>query len=488
MQVYHSLFDVQKALQEGTISCEKLVKDYLYRIEQQKVLNAYLEVFAEEALQKARKIDQKIAQKEPLGRLHGMIVGIKDVLCYQNHRISASSKILENFVSLYTATSVQRLIDEDVIIVGRLNCDEFAMGSTNENSAYGAVRNAYDNSKVPGGSSGGSAVAVQANLCLAALGTDTGGSVRQPASFCDVIGMKPTYGRISRHGLIAYASSFDQVGVFAKNMDDVALLLEIMAGKDDFDSTSSSKPVPAYSQTMAFDGKKEALKIAYFNNALTHKGLDAEIRTQTQALIEALQTEGHTVKGVDFPYLDHIVATYYILTTAEASSNLARYDGIHYGYRDDEAKNMEDTYKSTRTKGFGKEVQRRIMLGTFVLSAGYYDAYYAKAQKVRQMIKQATEELLQHYDFILLPTTPTTAFDIGDKAHQDPVSMYLEDIFTVQANLTGIPAISIPLFQHTNHLPFGLQIMGRSFGEANLMAFAKYLLKQHNCRQKATVV
>jgi len=416
LQVDHSLLSIQAALKEGSISCEQLVQTYLQRIEQRKELNAYLEVFATEALEKARMIDQKIAAQEPLGKLYGMVLGIKDVLCYKAHKVSAGSKMLENFVSLYSATSVERLLAEDVIILGRLNCDEFAMG------------------------------------------------------------------------LIAYASSFDQVGIFAKNMEEVALLLEIMAGKDVFDSTSSSKAVEPYSQQLAFDGEKQKKRIAYFENALIHKGLDREIRQQTNDLIKKLSAEGHEVKAVNFPYLDQIVATYYVLTTAESSSNLARYDGIHYGYRSEGASNMEATYKKTRTIGFGKEVQRRIMLGTFVLSSGYYDAYYAKAQKVRRMIGDATQQLLQEFDFLLLPTTPTTAFDIGDKAHQDPVSMYLEDIFTVQANLTGIPAISIPLFQHSNKLPFGLQLMGNKFEEGKLLSFAKHLLEQHNCIQKATLV
>lgn len=473
MKTYSSLTAVQKDLKAGKVTCAQLVTHYLQQIESQQHLNVFLEVFAQEALDQAKATDQKIADGKPLGKLFGLVIGIKDVICYKNHQVSAASKILEGFVSVYSATAVERIIQEDAIIIGRINCDEFAMGSTNENSAYGNVRNAYDPTKVPGGSSGGSAVAVQADLCLAALGSDTGGSVRQPASFCDVVGVKPTYGRISRHGLIAYASSFDQIGVLSKNVADAALLLEIMAGKDGFDATSSSEVVPAYSQHLTNGSKK---KIAYFKEVMEHEGMDQNIQQQIFSCIEQLKAAGHTVEAVPFDYLDYIVATYYILTTAEASSNLARFDGIHYGYRSSDAKNLEETYRLSRTQGFGQEVKRRIMLGTFVLSAGYYDAYYAKAQKARRLISEATLTVLQDYDFILTPTTPTTAFEIGDKAYQDPVSMYLADIFTVQANLVGIPAISLPLFKHPNGLPFGLQLMGNKFKEAELLAIGEEVM------------
>ncbi|MEZ4888953.1 MAG: Asp-tRNA(Asn)/Glu-tRNA(Gln) amidotransferase subunit GatA [Chitinophagales bacterium] len=479
MQHYKNLKVIQQDIAAKKITCAELVEFYLSNIAQSQTTNAYLEVFEEEARQKAKELDQKIAHGEKIGRLHGMVIAIKDVICYKNHKVSASSNILPNFESLFSSTAVERILAEDAIIIGRTNCDEFAMGSTNENSAYGVVRNFADQNKVPGGSSGGSAVAVQANTCLAALGSDTGGSVRQPASFCNVIGFKPTYGRISRHGLIAYASSFDQIGTLTHSVEDAALLLEIMAGKDDFDGTNSSKPVPSYSQSL--QQKPTAKKrIAYFKEALENKGLDAEIQQKIKDLLTQLQSEGHTVEAVSFPYLDYIVPTYYILTTAEASSNLSRFDGIHYGHRSKDAKNMEDTYRNSRSEGFGAEVQRRIMLGTFVLSSGYYDAYYSKAQKVRRLIHDYTRNIFKDFDFILTPTTPTPAFDIGDKEYQDPVSMYLADIYTVQANIVGIPAISLPLSHHSNGMSFGVQLMADKFEEEALLGFGKEVANYQN--------
>jgi aspartyl-tRNA(Asn)/glutamyl-tRNA(Gln) amidotransferase subunit A len=455
------------------MSIKQKVQHYLAQIEAQASLNAFIEVYADEALQQAEKLDARIAAGEKLGKLGGMVIGIKDVICYAQHQVSAASRILSGFKSLYTATALERIIAQDAIIIGRLNCDEFAMGSTNENSTYGVTRNAANPKKVPGGSSGASAVAVQAGLCDAALGSDTGGSVRQPAAFCGTVGFKPSYGRISRHGLIAYASSFDQIGVLTKNVQDAALLTEIMAGKDQFDATSAAVPVPPYSQKIS-EEKNRKFRIAYIDNTLNHKGLDPEIAQKIRAWLQTMQAQGHTIAPVSFDYLECIVPTYYILTTAEASSNLSRFDGIKYGYRA-QANDMETTYRRSRSEGFGKEVKRRIMLGTFVLSAGYYDAYYAKAQKVRRLIANATRSILADYDFIVTPTTPSTAFDIGDKAHQDPISMYLADIFTVQANLTGMPAISLPLFTHSNGLPFGLQIMADQFNEVPLLAFANVI-------------
>jgi aspartyl-tRNA(Asn)/glutamyl-tRNA(Gln) amidotransferase subunit A len=365
---------------------------------------------------------------------------------------------------------------EDAIIIGRLNCDEFAMGGSNENSAYGNVLNYLDNTKVPGGSSGGSAVAVQADLCQVALGTDTGGSIRQPASFCGVVGLKPTYGRVSRWGLIAYASSFDQIGPITKSIEDAALILEVIAGKDEYDSTVSQKEVPQYSKLLELEGNP---KIAYMTQTIEHKGLDPVLKNFMINMFDGLKSSGSKVEGYDFPYLDYIVPTYYVLTTAEASSNLARFDGVRFGYRAPDANNMEEVYTKTRTQGFGAEVKRRIMLGTFVLSAGYYDAYYSKAQKIRRLIRDYTQQILTENDFIILPTTPSTAFGIGEKS-KDPISMYLEDIYTVQANITGLPAISIPIGKHDNGMPFGIQIMTSKFNEAKLLAFAKQLLAQYN--------
>jgi len=409
-----------------------------------------------------------------LGRLFGVVVGIKDVLCYKGKTTSAGSKMLENFTSIYHATAVQKLIDEDALIIGRLNCDEFAMGSTGENSAFGPARNAADENRVSGGSSGGSAVAVQAKLCQVALGSDTGGSVRMPASYCGVIGMKPTYGRVSRHGLIAYASSFDQIGVMANHIDDAALITEIISGQDDFDSTLAQVDDLNLSNLKEDNTPK---KIAVFKEVIESKVIDAAIKAQFLQTLEKLKAAGHTINEVSFPYLDQIVATYYILTTAEASSNLARYDGIHYGYRSPNATNLEETYIKSRSEALGKEVQKRIMLGTFVLSSENYDAYYTKAQKVRRLIDDTTQQIFKDHDFIISPTTVGVAFPLGYKV-TDPLELYLSDIFTVQANLAGgIPAISLPIFKHPkNSLPCGLQLIANKFEEANLFAFSKYLL------------
>ncbi|GJM34166.1 MAG: glutamyl-tRNA(Gln) amidotransferase subunit A [Saprospiraceae bacterium] len=474
MAKFTSLPQIQTAIAAGTLTCEALVNNYLKQIEASRQLNIYLEVYAEEALAKARELDQRY-QTDPdkVGRLFGMVLSIKDVLCYKDHEVTGGSKILTGFKSLFSATAVERTTAEDAIIIGRVNCDEFAMGSTTENSFYGPTRNAADPSRVPGGSSGGSAVAVQAHTCLASLGTDTGGSVRQPAAFCGVIGMKPTYGRISRYGLLAYGSSFDQVGVLSHSIEDAALLLEIMSGPDDYDSTASQKAVPPYTQQLNFSGKT---RIAYLDTALNHKSLDPEVREQCQNLIGTLQQAGHTVEGVDFEYLDYIIPAYYVLTTAEASSNLSRYDGIRYGHRSTHATDLLETYQKSRTEGFGAEVKRRIMLGTFVLSAGYYDAYYTKAQKVRRLIQEKTVEILKNYDFILMPAAPSTAWPLGENIN-DPVAMYLADIFTVQANMVGIPAIAIPVGQHSNGMPIGLQFMANKFKESELLAFAKWVME-----------
>lgn len=400
---------------------------------------------------------------------------MKDVICYKEHQVSAASNILKNFTSIYSATAVEKLLAEDAIIIGRTNCDEFAMGSTNENSSYGKVLNALDETRTPGGSSGGSAVAVQADLCMVTLGSDTGGSVRQPADFCGIVGLKPTYGRISRYGLIAYASSFDQIGILGKNIPDISKILEIVAGPDEYDSTVSQKKVEAYSSVLT---KEKKFRFAYFPEALEHPSLDVEIASSIKKIIGELKNEGHEIKPVSFELLDYIVPAYYVLTTAEASSNLSRYDGIKYGHRTSEkGLELDEFYKKTRTEGFGKEVKRRIMLGTFVLSAGYYDAYFTRAQKVRKQLVDKTTEIFRDFDFIILPTAPTTAFKLGEKIN-DPVAMYLADIYTVMANLTGIPAISIPLFNHSNGMPFGLQLMGKRFAESSLLQVSNQLMNR----------
>ncbi len=466
--MYKTFSEVKNALSAGRTVVE-IVNGYLSAINDSKDLNAFLEVFETTALRQAEAVDAKL-KAGSAGKLAGMVIGLKDNICFKGHNVSASSKILENFESIYSATVVERLLAEDAVIIGRLNCDEFAMGSSNENSAYGPVKNNLRFSHVPGGSSGGSAVAVSAGLCTAALGSDTGGSIRQPASFTGTVGLKPTYGRISRYGLIAYASSFDQIGPLTNNIEDSALLLEVMAGKDPMDSTSTSRPVENYT-SFSTPGKQ---RIAYLKEALENENVDAEVRERLETIIAQLRAEGHTVEPVSFPYLDYLVPTYYVLTTAEASSNLSRFDGVHYGHRSSQAKGVEETYVLSRTEGFGPEVKRRIMAGTFVLSHGYYDAYYTKGMKVRRVLQDKTKAIFAEYDLLLLPTTPTTAFESG--AVNDPIQMYLQDIFTVHANLTGNPAISIPLGNHSNGLPFGIQLMADSFKEHDLLNFSQHLV------------
>lgn len=466
--MYKTFSEVKQALSAGRTVVE-IVSDYLSAIEANKELNAFLEVFETTVLEQAQAVDAKL-KAGTAGKLAGVVIGLKDNICYKGHRVSASSKILENFESIYSATIVERLLAEDAVIIGRLNCDEFAMGSSNENSAYGPVKNNLRLSHVPGGSSGGSAVAVSAGLCTVALGSDTGGSIRQPASFTGTVGLKPTYGRISRYGLIAYASSFDQIGPLTNNIEDSALLLEIMAGKDPMDSTSTSRPVENYSTF----SKPSKQRIAYLKEALENENVDVEVRERLETIIAQLRAEGHTVEPVSFPYLDYLVPTYYVLTTAEASSNLSRFDGVHYGHRSTQAQGVEETYVLSRTEGFGPEVKRRIMAGTFVLSHGYYDAYYTKGMKVRRVLQDKTKAIFAEYDLLLLPTTPTTAFESG--AVNDPIQMYLQDIFTVHANLTGNPAISIPLGHHSNGLPFGIQLMADAFKEHELLNFAQHLV------------
>ncbi|MBL7939719.1 MAG: Asp-tRNA(Asn)/Glu-tRNA(Gln) amidotransferase subunit GatA [Flavobacteriales bacterium] len=430
-------------------------------------LNAFLELFHISALDQAARVDARIKDGDA-GPLAGLVLSIKDNICYKGHKVSAASRILEGFTSLYSATVVERLLAADAVILGRTNCDEFAMGSSNENSAFGNVKNPIDPTKVPGGSSGGAAASVAAGIVHAALGSDTGGSIRQPASFTGTVGFKPTYGRVSRYGLIAFASSFDQIGPFAHTVEDAAAVYSVMAGHDPKDSTSSRRAVEPV--TLAHPGK---LRIGYYREGLERAGMDPEVVAHLQAQIDRLKADGHTVEPIEVPLLDYQVPTYYILATAEASSNLARFDGIRFGHRSKVAKGVDETYRLSRTEGFGPEVQRRILLGTFVLSAGYYDAYYAQAQRVRRIIRDKTVETLNDHDLILSPTCPTTAFGHGEIS--DPVAMYLQDIFTVQANLAGVPAISLPTGKHSNGLPFGVQLTAKPFDEARLLAAGKHL-------------
>ncbi len=459
---YTSLQNIQSDIREGKTSCVLLADYYISQNKKHAHLNAMLEVFEEEVRAKAAEVDDKI-KAGTAGRLAGMFLAIKDNICYKGHTASGASKILENYEAVYTATALQRLLNEDVIIIGRCNCDEFAMGASNENSAYGAVKNAADNTKVSGGSSGGSAVAVQADLCLASLGSDTGGSIRQPASFTGTLGLKPTYGRISRSGLFSYASSFDQIGPITSSDTDAGLLLEIMAGVDDQDATSSSAEVTTYTPNAS-----KKYTIAYSKEAMESEGLEPAVKAAYQDIIAKLKTDGHTVEEYSYPYLDYMVPCYYVLTTAEASSNLSRYSGMLYGRRSEQAHDINSTFKKSRSEGFGTEVKRRIMTGTFVLSADEYDAYYAKAQKVRRIIKEESEKILESYDLFLCPTAPSTAFDIGGKQSQDPIQMYLADIFTVQAPLSGLPAISVPTLE-SNGMSIGMQFMTKAFAENELL-------------------
>lgn len=433
----------------------------------------------------AERLDRERQAGEQTGKLHGVVIGIKDVICFKDHPLTASSHILEGFNPLYNATAVEWLIKEGAIILGHLNCDEFAMGSSNENTIYGRVQNALDKDLVAGGSSGGSAVAVQAGLCMVSLGSDTGGSVRQPADFCGIIGLKPGYGRISRYGLIAYASSFDQIGIFAGNIADAALILEVISGFDPRDSTSSRNPVPAYSAEIEKSAPR--YRIAVLKEALEHPSLDSEIQDQIRLFINDLQDRGHQVEEVSFDLLDYIVPAYYILSTAEASSNLSRYDGIRFGQRTRDPKaGYPEFYRKTRSEGFGKEVKRRILLGTFVLSSGYYEAYFTRAQQIRKILTNKTSLIFNQFDLILTPTVPTTAFRAGEKI-SDPVAMYLADLYTVYANLVGIPGISLPLFRHSNGMPFGVQAMTNRFQELSLLQFSYYLMQQYKSYEIPTL-
>ena len=467
IQQYHS------SLLNGSTSCTAVTEYYLNQIHQHANLNAFIHVFEEEALERAKLLDSQRSSGRAIGKLHGVVVALKDVLCYKDHPVSASSSILSKFTSIYTATAVERLLEEGAIIIGSTNCDEFAMGSSNENSAFGPVLNAADETRVSGGSSGGSAVAVQANLCRISLGSDTGGSVRQPAAFCGIVGLKPTYSRISRYGLIAYGSSFDCVGIFGKSVEDVALVLEVIAGPDEFDSTVSHQAVPPYA-SLCTEKMGKKYRVAYIREIDDSEALQPEIKASITRSLNQIKEAGHFVQVIDFPLQEYVLPTYYILATAEASSNLSRFDGVRYGHRTAGSDDLLQMYKKSRSEGFGKEVQTRILLGTFVLSASYYDAYYTKAQKVRRIIREKTKELLREFDFIVMPITPTTAFKLGEH-RESPIEMYLADLFSVQANVAGVPAIVIPCGEDGDGLPIGLQIIADDFEESKLLHFSNAL-------------
>jgi aspartyl-tRNA(Asn)/glutamyl-tRNA(Gln) amidotransferase subunit A len=458
----------------GRVSAVDVCRASLERAAQARTgLNAFNLIAAEAALARAASIDAQRSAGHTLGPLAGVPIALKDNICAAGMRTTASSRILETYVPPYDATVVQRLEAADAVIIGKTNCDEFAMGSSNENSAYGLVRNPWAMDYAPGGSSGGSAAAVAAGVAPIALGSDTGGSIRQPASFCGIVGLKPTYGRVSRYGLLAFASSLDQIGPLAHSAADAALVLQVIAGADPADATSAAIPVPDFSD--ALTGSVEGLRIGV-PHAFIAKGVDAPVRGAFDGALEALTRAGATVVNVELPHARYAVPAYYLVCTAEASSNLARYDGVRYGYRSAEAEGLSAMYCRSRDDGFGAEVKRRIMLGTYVLSAGYYDAYYVKAQQVRTLLRRDYEQAFLRADVIAMPTSPTPAFRLGEKTN-DPLQMYLADIFTVSANLAGLPGISVPCgFANAGadgtRLPIGLQLIGRMFDEATLLQTA----------------
>lgn len=463
MLSYKNQSEKLNQLRDGSLSLAENVKFFLKRIEDEKDINAFISVFENESLERAESIQQKI-NNGSAGKLAGMVIAVKDVISVKDHPMTSASKVLENFSPLYTATSIQNLINEDAIIIGKTNCDEYAMGSSNENSAFGVVKNPFDKTRVPGGSSGGSAAATAAWMCDAAIGTDTGGSIRQPAAFCGLFGLKPTYGRISRFGLTAFASSFDSIGTFTRNADDASLLFSILKSEDEFDSTSIAK-----SESVADKRENDkftfGLPIEFFEGEI-----DGEIKIAIEKYITELKSSGHNVKEISLPHSKYSIATYYILTTAEASANLARYEGVRYGKREKTSSDFKAMFENFRTEKFGAEVKRRIMLGTYVLSSGYYDAYYLRAQKARRLIKNDFDRVFDEVDFILSPTTPTLPFKIGEKV-SDPLQMYLSDIFTTSANLAGIPAINIPIGFSKDQLPIGLQLMANQFEEEKMFKF-----------------
>ncbi len=431
-------------------------------------INAFVRVYEEDAMRQADAVQAKI-DAGTAGPLAGTIMGIKDLISEKGKVTSCASYILKNFEAVYDATVIERLKAADAVLIGRTNMDEFAMGSSNENSIYGPTRNPHDTTRVPGGSSGGSAAAVAARFCDATLGSDTGGSIRQPAGFCGVVGIKPSYGRVSRYGLVAYASSFDSIGPIAHTVKDAATILEVIAGRDANDMTSSDKPVPVYSDSVgkSVKGLRIGVPEEYFG-----EGLDSEIRSKIETLIHQFESEGAEIVPIHLPHTPYAIATYYILATAEASSNLARFDGVRYGHRaiaegSDES-GLVRLYKQSRTEGFSTEVKRRIMLGTYVLSAGYYEAYFGKAQKIRRLIQQDFADAFTNVDVIISPTSPTTAFKFGENS-DDPVSMYLNDIYTISANLAGICGISVPCGTHSNGMPIGVQFMAGAFQEEQLI-------------------
>ena len=465
----HSLKELQSLLQAKEIRVADLVEASYKRIsEVDDTVSAFLTLNEEGARQQAQLLDEKLVKGEATGPLFGMPIGIKDNIVTKNIRTTCASKILENFDPIYDATVVQKLQGAGTVTIGKLNMDEFAMGSSNENSAFKTVRNPWNPEYVPGGSSGGSAAAVAAGEVLFTLGSDTGGSIRQPAAYCGVVGMKPTYGRVSRFGLVAFASSLDQIGPVTNNVEDNAFLLEAICGVDPMDGTSANVDVPKFSEALTGDIK--GLRIAVPKEYLG-EGVGEEAKNSVLEALKVLESLGATWEEVSLPHSKYALATYYLLSSSEASANLARFDGVRYGYRSPNANNLIDMYKNTRAEGFGDEVKRRIMLGTFALSSGYYDAYYKKAQQVRTLIKKDFEDVFESYDVIIGPTTPTPAFKVGEKT-DDPLTMYANDILTIPVNLAGVPGLSLPCGLSQQGLPLGLQIIGKHFDESTIYRVA----------------
>ena len=446
-------------------------------------LNAFLEIARNQALHRAAQVDAIDQTDKANLPLAGVPIAVKDNICVRGMQVSCGSRILGPYHPPYDATAITRLLAVGSVIIGKTNCDEFAMGSSNENSAFGPVKNPWDPARVPGGSSGGSAAAVAAGIVPAALGSDTGGSVRQPAAFCGVIGLKPTYGRVSRYGLVAFGSSLDQIGVLARTADDVAAVLQVIAGRDPHDATTADVPVPDYSAEINQDIKGMRLGVS---RVLLGEGLNPEVRAAIERSIKIYRDLGAEIVDIDLPHAKCAIAVYYIIATAEASSNLARFDGVRYGFRAEDAPALRDMYRKTRDEGFGPEVKRRIMLGTYVLSAGYYDAYYLKAQKVRTLLRQDFVNAFAKCDAVLTPTTPTPSFLFGEKV-DDPLAMYLNDIFTVTANLAGVPGISVPCGLSADGLPIGLQLMGPYWSEAQLLRLAHAYQKADPFNAKPTI-
>lgn len=457
------------AIADRRTTATAIAESYYAKIEAEDAgIGAFLTLSKDRAMQKAREIDALVKKNSALPPLAGVPVGVKDVMLTCGVRTTAGSKVLSNYIPPYDCTAVARLEAAGAVLLGKMNCDEFAMGSSNENSAYRPVRNPRNLTRVPGGSSGGSAAAVAAGLAVATLGSDTGGSIRQPASFCGVVGLMPTFGRVSRYGLIAFASSLDHIGPLTNTVKDAAIILGVIAGRDPMDSTSADIPVPDYVAELAkpVHGLRLGVPGEYFG-----EGLDPEVRAAVEAAIQKLAQLGCQIVPISLPHTEFAIPAYYVIATAEASSNLARYDGVRYGHRSGKSRSLAEMYQLTRDEGFGAEVKRRIMLGTYALSAGYYDAYYLKAQRVRTLLTRDFEDAFKTVDAIVTPTSPTAAFKLGEKA-DDPLAMYLADVYTVTADLAGIPGISVPCGETREKLPIGLQILGRHFDEATILRVA----------------